>query len=63
MNIFTEKDKKRNVIMLIMLGIALFLVPFASNLGVRIYLTILLLMLFLNFIFIIKKIITRLIKR
>lgn len=63
MNVFTEKDKKRNLIMFIVLGCSLLLVPFATNPGVRMCLTILLLILFLNFILIITKVISYFIKK
>jgi uncharacterized membrane protein len=57
MKILNEKDIKRNTIVCFMLVLSLFLVPFAENIGVKILLGIVLLLLVINSIMIISKVI------
>jgi hypothetical protein len=55
MKFLTEKDKKRNFVLFILLGFSLLLVPFSTNPGIRMVLTIFLLALFLNTLVIVGK--------
>ncbi|MBQ2982182.1 MAG: hypothetical protein IJD58_08710 [Lachnospiraceae bacterium] len=48
MKILNDKDIKRNKILFVLLGLSLFFIPFASNIVVRIMLTFLVVILFLN---------------
>lgn len=57
MKILNKNDLKRNTIVCIMLVLSLFLVPHAENVGVKILLGIVLLLLVINSIMIISKVI------
>lgn len=48
MKILNDKDLKRNKILFVLLGLSLFFIPFASNIVVRMMLTFLVVILFLN---------------
>lgn len=48
MKVLNDKDIKRNKILFVLLGLSLFFIPFASNIVVRIMLTFLVVILFLN---------------
>lgn len=48
MKVLNDKDIKRNKILFVLLGLSLFFIPFANYLIVRIALTFLVVILFLN---------------
>lgn len=57
MDFLTEKDKKINLVLFVVLGVSLLLVPFAVNPGVRMILTIMIIVLMLNTLVIVGKLI------
>lgn len=48
MKVLNDKDIKRNKLLFVLLGLSLFFIPFASNIVVRVILTFLVIILFLN---------------
>lgn len=62
MKFLSEKDIKRNFVSCIMLLLCLFLVPFASNVGVKCILSLGLVLLTINFVLIIWKLFSNWIK-
>lgn len=57
MDFLTEKDKKINFVLFVVLGLSLLLVPFAANPGVRMILTIMIIVLMLNTLVIVGKLV------
>lgn len=57
MDFLTEKDKKINFVLFVVLGLSLLLVPYAANPGVRMILTIMIIVLMLNTLVIVGKLV------